>query len=196
MNKNIINIFHTHIEISPYEPGQSINLEKMLSRWDGVRFTLIPVAYHFNEENNTLYIPRNINEYFLQKEFPYYKLNLVTKHSDFDMISSIKLDILPRNTNQKESIAFILGKKGYIYTKKYSQLFLNLETGEGKTYCAIASIAALRVKTIIIVNDKTIKNQWYESLLKFTNLTEYDICDISGSSDIMKIIDGRTKTKK
>ncbi len=195
MEKGIINVFHTHIEIEPYELGQSLMLEKMLSRWDGVRFTLVPVAFFFNDKTKILYIPRNISEYFLVKEFPYYKVNHIPKYSNFEPISKLKLDILPRDENQKESIAFILGEKDYIYTKKYSQLFLNLETGEGKTYCAIASISILRMRTIIIVNDKTIKSQWYDSLLKFTNLTEHDIQDVSGSSNMLKMIENPNKVK-
>lgn len=195
MKKGTINLYHTHIEIYPYELEQCPKLEKMLSRWDGVRFTLVPIAFFFNEETKTLYIPRNINEYFLEKEFPYYHFNVITKHSSFDPISALKLDIFPRDDKQKESIAFILGEKDYSYTRKHSQLFLSLETGEGKTYCAIASISILRMKTIIIVNDKNIKSQWYESLLKFTNLTEHDIENISGSSGMMKIIEKPDKFK-
>lgn len=195
MKKGTINIYHTHIEISPYEPEQCHKLEKMLSKWDGIRFTSIPVAFFFNEETKVLYIPRNINEYFLSKEFPYYKTNVIMKHSNFEPISALKLNIFPRDNKQKESIAFILGEQDYIYTRKYSQLFLNLETGEGKTYCAIASISILRMKTIIIVNDKNIKSQWCESLLKFTNLSKHDIVDISGASDILKIIENSNKFK-
>lgn len=58
---------------------------------------------------------------------------------------------------------------------KYRYGVLEAPTGSGKTVCGIATLAARKTTTLIIVHNTELLNQWKEALLKFTNIKESDI---------------------
>jgi len=52
---------------------------------------------------------------------------------------------------------------------------LHADCGSGKTVVCVGLINKLKVRTAVLVNQEFLANQWKDSLLKFTNLTEDDI---------------------
>ncbi len=176
MQDRRIIVYNTHIEIYPYHLGDSYKLEKMLSKFDYVTHKWIPVAYYI--EDNTLYIPRGVPTTMLYNIF---NINpelssLSNKYKQFDVgepLYDAKSDI------QKEAIDFLLGNDKFAYTKKRRQISLNLDTGDGKTYAALYAVCKLKVKTLVITHQDSIKKQWLESLENMTSIEMDRVCDIS-----------------
>lgn len=189
-----ITVKHTSIHISDYSLGQSEILEKKLSVWDPVYFKLIPIAYLYDENTKELRIPRGIDINFVEKLF-----NTVAEIDytpDKYEAMSIKVKTLPRDDIQKKSISFLIGEGEFAYTKKYSQLLLNLPTGAGKTYVATTSLQFIGLKTIIITPTDKIKQQWYDTFIKMTDVSKSQICDISGSDVIQKLLKSKSLKSK
>ena len=183
-----IRVYHTHIEVYPYTLGDMPYIEKMYSKWDEATFKYIVVGYHI--ENDTLYLPKGTSLSRLSRLFK--ATPVMVSASDPAGVLSLPLQMTrePRDRIQKESIDFLVSdnefKKGIYYT----QYGLNLNTGDGKTYCMIAAIAALRTRAIVITHKTRIKDQWYNEFLTMTDISEDKIMRIEGSSDIRRIMSG------
>lgn len=190
MNK--ISVKHTSIHISDYYIGQSEILEKQLSLWDPVYYKMIPIGYMYNEDTKELRIPRGIDINYVEKIFNTVA-NIDYTPDPYETIS-IKVKTLPRDDIQRKSISFLIGEGKFAYTKKYSQLLLNLPTGAGKTYVTTTSLQFIGLKSIIITPTDKIKSQWYDTFTSMTDVTDKHICDIDGSNVINKLL--KTKSPK
>lgn len=188
MKKIIVN--HTSIIINDYSLGDKEQLEKKLSIYDTIRHKYIPVAYMYNENTKQLFIPRGIDINYVEKLFDV-PAEINYEPDPYENIS-IKVRTMPKNDIQRKSISFLIGEESFRYTKKYSQLLLNLPTGEGKTYVTLASLQFLSMKSIIITPTDKIKKQWINTFIEMTDVNEKLICDISGSSVIDKILKEKT----
>ena len=180
-----ITVFHSHIEVSPYKEGDIPELEKMFSKYDSVRHKRIVIAYFIL--NNVLYLPRGTNLMKLQELIQSTPLPF-TKPDDYSKFESADIVYNPKNDLQEKSINFLLGKEESSYTGRYSQLGLNLSTGDGKTYCTIASIIKYKIKSIVITHQDKIKNQWIDSVLNMTTINKDRVCNIHGTEIIEKIM--------
>src|SRR3972149_1668466 len=66
-------------------------------------------------------------------------------------------------------------KQDYVYNealkriKKYGSVLLSLFCGYGKTYLAIRLAFQLKLKTAILAHRTILIDQWYDSIIKFTN---------------------------
>lgn len=107
---------------------------------------------------------------------------------------SIRLQSFPRDVLQSKMIHFLIGEGEYEYNKNCPQLSCNAETGEGKTFCTIAMMTYLRVKTMIIVNRLVIEDNWIGEISKFTDIDERKILKLD-SKNIKDILDGKLDTK-
>lgn len=183
---------HTSTIIQNYSLGDSTALENKLSVWDNVYYRSIPY-FTYEEEEKILRIPRGIDINFLERAFDT-RANIDYEHDEFDKVS-FKLKAAPRDDIQRRSICFLLGEQEFKNTKNHSQLSLNLTTGDGKTFCCIAAMTMLSMKSIIITHQDRIKVQWYESLQKFTTLDDALICNIDSSKKIEKLLSGKEKNK-
>ena len=65
--------------------------------------------------------------------------------------------------------------------KEKQGMCLNLKPGTGKTVLAIKLITVLKVKTVIIVHKEFLRDQWIDSIVKFTNIPRESIGIIQGS---------------
>lgn len=174
----------THIIVENYTLGENKALEEMLTcrdKYDKVT----SIYYSYDTKNKVLRLPRGIDVNFLSTELDR-PLEFVTLEEKPKKMT-IKLKVQPRNELQTKSIMFLTGEGEFSYTNKYSQLSLNLPTGEGKTYVTIASCTRIKEKVLIITNVENIKEQWYQSLLKFTNINEEEIININSSKILKKI---------
>ena len=189
-----LKIYNTHIEVSPYEYGDSPKIEKMLSRWDDATFKYEPVAYFIH--NSTLFLPRGISVELLAREFDTIPINS-RKCDDYGFLEK-HYDVLfkPKSLMQVNGIKFLTSKDEYAYSIRYSQYGLNLDTGDGKTFTTVYSILELNYRAIIIVNQNRIKKQWIDTFKNMTNFPESKLLDISGSKDIEDILDDKHGDKE
>ena len=177
---------YTSYVIPNYNLGDNKYIEQMLSLWDKIYFKYNPIGYEYIEELKELRIPRGLDINFIEKTFR--RPVDVEYKPDPHEVASYRLKVEPRNDIQRKAISYLLGEGDFYYTKKYSQLTLNLDTGDGKTYCVIAALTFMKTKSIIITHINSIKKQWYDSFLKMTDLNEQFICDISGKKDIERLL--------
>ena len=82
----------------------------------------------------------------------------------------------------------MLGKEEYRHVATKSQLSVNLNTGKGKTYLAISTIVFSGIKSMIIMYSENLIQQWKKEILKYTNLSHKQVCIITGSSVIHRIM--------
>lgn len=176
----------THIIIDNYQLGDNRALEEMLTCRDKYD-KITSVYYSYDTLNNVLRLPRGIDVNFLSAQLDRPIEFAPLEEKPKKMV--IKLTTPPKNELQRKSIMFLTGEGDFSYTKKYSQLSLNLPTGDGKTYVTIASCTYIKEKVLIITNVEKIKSQWYESLLKFTNINKDEILNIESSKIMKKILD-------
>lgn len=191
-NKRII-VKHSSVIIENYNLGDCYQLEKMLSIYDDLYHKIKPY-YYYDEENKELRIPRGVNIPYLESFFKV-PVKTIYECDEYDKVS-YKLKTFPRNELQQKSISFLIGENEFAYTKQQSQLALNLDTGDGKTYSVIAALTLMNIKSIIITNIDRIKMQWYESFLHFTTLDQNHIYNIDSSSKMDRILQGKEKLDK
>lgn len=184
-----IKVYRTHIEISPYKLGDNLDFEKNMSTYDKTLHKWNPLCYHV--EDDILYIPKGISIKSIEKYF-YSSPVPVYAPDDYDTIKSGEGLYSPKNIIQEDAIKFLCAEDNYSYTGRYSQLGLNLVTGDGKTYCSIYSVLKYKIKTIIITHQEKLKQQWVKTIKEMTSFPEDKIVDISGSNVIDSIMDGNT----
>lgn len=118
---------HSSIVVPNYELGRNKNIESMLSVWNATYFRNDNIGFDYNEETKELLLPRGLDLNYIERQF---QIPVdVDYTADSSEVASYKLKIEPRNDIQRKSISFLLGEGDFSYTKKYSQLSLNLDTG-------------------------------------------------------------------
>ena len=183
-----IRVFHTHIEVYPYEAGDCPDIERMMSKYDTVTHKRIPICYFI--QNNILYLPRGINVSILENFFKSTPVP-VSKYDDYTKIKKGVGKFPPKGHIQENAIKFLCAEDEYAYTARYSQLGLNLNTGDGKTYSSIYSILKLKIKAIVITHQEKIKNQWIKTLDEMTSFPMENAVNISGTDIMDKIMKGK-----
>ena len=183
-----VRVFHTHIEVYPYELGDCPEIEYMMSKYDAVTHQRIPVGLYI--KSDILYLPRGFNTMLLEKYFKT-EITLVRKCDDYCKISKGVPLYKPKSKIQEQAINFLTSSEEYAYTARYSQLGLNIDTGDGKTYAAITAILKLKIRAIIITHRESLKTQWIKSFKEMTTLPDDRICNISGVEVMSKIMNGK-----
>lgn len=176
----------TCIHINDYDIHDCLTLENSLSIFNNNSKKYTPIGMRYNSEDRILSVPRGFNTEALEKMF-LTKIQYDYSFSEFDYIDNIKLKVLPRDEDQKQAIRFMCGEGEYINNKSCPSLSVNLNTGKGKTYCSVATMGFLAIKTIIITTSVGWLNQWKDCIKDYTNLTDEDICLISGSGGINRL---------
>ena len=189
MSKIIVK--NTCIKITDYEFGSHPDLEKYFLMFNPTNHQYYYQGLFYDTENRTLYLPRGIDVYFVEKIMEQKAIVERNMSDEFDMYDDIMIKTLPRNDVQKEALRFTIGKEEYRDTATKSQLQLNLYTGKGKTYIAIATSAYLGIKSIIITSQSSWLTQWIERIKQYTNVTDKEIYNIKGSGCIYRLL---TKT--
>lgn len=192
-----IRVYHTHIEVYPYKEGDCPEIEKSLSKKVYVNkhsnyYVWKPVCFFIN--NDTLYLPRGINSSLLEHYFRNTPI-MVSKCDDYERCTKAVGLLEPKSTMQENGIKFLCGTDEYAYTNRYSQLGLNLATGDGKTYATIYSVLKYGLKTIIITDKDKLKLQWMESFKVNSNFPEDKLLNISGSDVMRKIMDDKVEAE-
>lgn len=181
-----IKVFHTHIEISDYDIGDEPKLEELLSVWVKTKFCFKNIGFSYDADERVLRVARGLDISILEKLFKSVAEFIYTP-SEYDEIS-IRSTIPPKDDTQREALSFLLGyDDAHKHTIKYSQLLLNISTGAGKTYVSVAATSFFRMKTLVVTPNTTIRKQWVDAYLKFSDCTEDDIYVIDGSKDIERL---------
>lgn len=184
---NNIKAKYTSYVIPNYNLGDNKYIEQLLSIWNKNYFKFDPIGYEYISDLKELRIPRGLDINYIEKSFGM-NVEIDYKPDPYEN-ASYRLMVEPRDDIQRKAISYLLGEGNFYYTKKYSQLTLNLDTGDGKTYCVIAGLTFMKTKSIIITHINKIKKQWYDSFLKMTDIDEQFICDIKGKKDIDKLLE-------
>lgn len=175
-----ISINQTSISISNYHRGDNPGLEKRFQIWNDVYFRYEDISLDINEDTNTLYIPRGIDNNIINRIAEYDDMS----YSAYTDYHSIKLNLLkaPRDERQNNAISFLTGEgTNFTSSRISSQVILTAPPGFGKTYCAVAATCHFRMKTAIISYRKKILDQWVSSYVNFTDIDSNDILEITST---------------
>lgn len=178
--------------IEDYNLGDCPKLENYFKIYDPVTHKLEVLGMYYSSKNKTLYIPRGVDIWMIKK------LLGVTHHTNLQPdpyldTGDIKVRYKPRDEQQEEALKFMIGLEKYDANFYQPQLSVNLPTGKGKTYCSIATISFMRIKSIVITGSNTLLSQWKSNIKEYTDLTEKDILFISGSPMMNMILQGKSK---
>lgn len=182
---------NTSIIVRDYTWGECEAIEKFFSIFDPVTHKIHHVGLEYDEENKLLYLPSAIDLYWLRRQLneKYYTR---IDNTSYKTIDNILMKARPRDEEQQQALRFLCGVNEYSDNAYSPQLSLCLSTGIGKTYTSIATIAFMKIKAIIITGSNTLLNQWKSEILKFTNLNDNDVLQISGSDKINMILQGKS----
>lgn len=190
-----INVFRTHIELCNYQLGMCKELEFRFSVQDMITHRYLPKGRYYDELSSTLYLPRGIQIPMLENLFN--KEALVQSDTDdFYGTGPINLKVPPRNDIQKKAIRFMLCMGEYERYVNHTMLSLNLNTGKGKTYCAVAAISYLQINAMIICSQSKWLEQWKEKILEYTDIDPNDVMIVAGSGMINRLIKKGPQGKK
>lgn len=181
-----IRVFHTHIEVFPYEYDDVPRIENMLSKYDPVTHSYVEIGFYIKD--SILYLPRGINLSLLQKLFQATP-TIISNCDDYKSLRGVNMTAEPRDRIQSESIDFLTSRNDFSKGLYKSQFGLNLDTGDGKTFTMISAIIQLKMRAIIITHKSKLKEQWKEEFLSKTDIEEERILNITGASTIEKIMD-------
>lgn len=175
----MIEIFNTKIVVHGYKRGDCSKLEKVLSVWNSVTYSVSYESFLYDEVNETLTLPAGMSLDWISYLFPKKKLKYV-KESDKHNSLFAKMKFDPREQIQKDAIKHI--------TSDGEQKMVCMKTGDGKTYSTINAVIKMRMKALIIVDELDIAELWKSEILKFTNIHESEIYFIKGYKTIDKIM--------
>lgn len=192
-NKLII-LRHGHIAINNYALGDNIGFEKFVSIWNKSYFRWELKGGYYVRDFKEFRIPRGYPLEILLRFFSNRQIVVDNNSYPYDDIS-IKLTTSPNKDVQKVALTHMLSKGQYEHLAKYTQQIINADTGDGKTYCAIASSVFLSAKTVIFVPFSKLVPQWYESYSKFTDIKPDKILLVKGSKKCLEILEGQHKDK-
>ena len=184
MNKIVV--YRTHIEINDYDLGDCPNLERTFSIYEQTYHKNFPKGRVYDSEKRILMLPRGIDIGYLERLFN----SDPVISADVDPMGDIKpvmLKYKPRDEDQMEAIKFMLSMDKYKYTERATMKSINLNTGKGKTYCAIAVTAFFGFRPIVITDNIGWLEQWKKFFIEYTDISEEEIYLIAGAPSLMKL---------
>lgn len=182
---NVI-IHRTHIEITDYKLGDCPRIENIFSIYDMTYRKRYPKGRIYDEQKRSLLIPRGINIGYIER------LLQIEPIIDYTMdpvgdIGKIMLKKKPRDEVQKQAISFMLSMDKYHHNETNTMMSVNLGTGKGKTYCAVAVSAFLGMRPIVITDSKEWLRQWKDRFVEYTDIIPEEVYIISGTPSMMKL---------
>lgn len=179
-------VHRSHIELKNYQPGESYKLEETLSTYDPLYFKKYPLGRYYDETHRCLRIARGYNINKLEMMFNI-QASMDYSNDEFRDLGTIGLKKQPRDADQIEAIKFILGMEQYRGNDVQPRLALNLNTGKGKSYCAISAIAYTGICSAIIAANLDVLNQWESYFYEYTDITPDSIYTVAGTPSIQKL---------
>ena len=184
MNKIIV--YRTHIEINDYDLGDCPPIEKTFSIYDMTYHKRFPKGMIYDKERRVLMLPRGMDIGYLERIFMSEPVVDYTIDPVGD-IGNVMLKYKPRDDDQKEAIKCMLSIDKYERNKTNTMMSVNLNTGKGKTYCAIAVAAYLGFRSIVITDSIGWLEQWKNFFIEYTDISKDEIYLISGAPSLAKL---------
>lgn len=184
MNKIIL--YRTHIEINDYDLGDCPQIEKTFSIYDMTYHKRFPKGMIYDKTRRILMLPRGIDIGYLERIFQSEPV-IDASVDPIGDIGPIMLKYKPRDQIQKEAIKFMLSADKYFRNETSTMLSVNLNTGKGKTYCAIATAAYLGFRPIVITDNIGWLEQWKNFFIEYTDIKKDEIYLISGAPSLAKL---------
>lgn len=187
-------IKHSHIEINDYNIGDCEKLENNFLIYNPTKHCYNVIGMEYIKEEKKLLLPRGIDIWYLEKLF---NCSAITDYNSdpYDTIGNVMIKYLPRDDKQKEALRFMLSKGEYTSNRNRSQLSVNLNTGEGKTYCQVATMAFTEMKTIIITYSVSVLQQWKKCITDYTDIKLNEIYTINGSGSIYRLFNKKDTSR-
>lgn len=195
IKENEIVFRHGHIAITNYRMGDNTEFEKSLSTWDRVAFRYHLIGGYYVKELREFRINRGYDTKLLSQFFPHHKARVDNDAYPADKIQ-VELYTPPRSDIQTVALSFMASQGEYKRNAKYTQQIINMDTGEGKSWCGVASTAFLSARTVIIVPFSKLLEQWRGSYINFTSVSDDEILIVKGRNVCRKILDGKYKDVK
>ena len=192
---NSIDVYRTRVELTGYTLGEFKYIENQHSLYDKVYHKYIPKGMIYDKEAKILKLPRGVDIDKMRWMLDGVPVRVVREYDPFEkMDTPLRIKYMPRDEDQKAALRFLMGRDEYYYTSEYSMLSVNLNTGKGKSYCAIAAIALKGLRTIIITDTAGCLEQWYNFFQQYTDISPNDICWISPNN--IRRLEATSKTKR
>ena len=192
-NDDKIVVTNTAIIINDYHLGDCMALEHTFSIYDPVTHKFVGFAMLHDSKNNRLYIPSGVDLWKIKSYFNQKYYHRISNHP-YKTIPNIMMKCKPRDDKQIEALKFMCGiGEDWANNLDMTQLSLNLNTGDGKTYCSIATIAYFKIKSIIITGSTSLLSQWGDRILEYTNLSSDKVLQLSAPMFNMIL---KSKSKK
>ena len=190
-------ITNSAIIINNYNLGECATLERNFKIWDPLYHRYNIIGMYYDQVNKRLYLPRGSDIFYIKRKLysVYGEENVSStflRNHRFQYTTKIMMKKMPRNDRQYEALQFMLCKDKYSINSNKTQFSVNLNTGVGKTYCAVGTLSYLGIKTIIITSQSGILRQWKEKILEYTTLDPSEIVQLEGSSSLNRIIAGKS----
>ena len=190
-------ITNSAIIINDYTLGECATLERNFKVWDPTYHRYNIIGMYYDGVFNKLYLPRGADINYVKRKL--YSANndeevtsTILRENKYGYTKKVLMKKAPRNDRQYEALEFMLCKDKYSVNNNRTQFSVNLNTGMGKTYCAVGTIAYLGIKTIIITSQTGILKQWKNKIIEYTNLEADDIINIEGAPMINRILSGKS----
>ncbi len=187
-----ISLYHGYIAITDYRLGDNPGLEKAVSVWDDSTFKYVMKGAYYVKSLRELRVNRGFDTAILTrhlKEYPIYVVNETPPTKDI----KARLMTKPRDGIQKMTLAFMACSGPYTNNEKFTQQLIACDTGDGKTYCGVASTCFYNAVTLVIVPFDKLIGQWKDSYTKFTTMKEDEIMVIKGMKTCDKVLNKETK---
>lgn len=195
---NKITVTNTAIIINDYTPGDYPSLERNFLIFNDICHKSEPLGMYYDEYTNRLFLPRGIDLYYVERivkesssdyevsigrEYPYKYRHIKQK---------ILMKYAPRDERQVETLKFALCMDQYSQNENRPQFSINLNTGAGKTYCALGTIAYLGIKAIIITSQNGILDQWGDRISEYCDIDKSELVMLKGSDMLNRIYHGKS----
>lgn len=177
---------HTRVELHDYHLGDLPKLEDNFLVWSDMDHCAYPKGMKYDNDNHILYLPRGFDVDLIRR-FTDCPIELDQDCDPFDIVPGCGFKYTPRDETQLQAIQFMVGTGKYEVNKKKSQLFLNLPTGKGKTYCTIYATAYMKLRTLVIASNSDWLKQWKKFILEYTNLSDNNAYIITGETSINRL---------
>lgn len=187
MMDNKIVVKHSSIVINNYELGDHPTLEGFFKLFDRVRHEEYYKGIEYIAEEKKLILPRGLDIYYLESIFKC-KAVVDYNHDPYDKLDNIMIKYKPRDSVQKEALAFMIGIREYKANSAKSQLSVNLNTGKGKSYCSISTAAYLGIRSIVITSSINWLNQWKDYILEYTDIQPREILMLTGTPTVLRLL--------
>jgi len=189
-------IHPTYIEITDYHDELKRSLYP-LRLWDENIHSYVFEGYEYNKKEHKLLLPTGFGaDYVLQvltrrgTSFNVYDFRRNETLVNTGKKPRIKLNVQPRDNLQVKAINFL---KFNPMEQSFGQKMLSLDTGQGKTYCAINAVIFNQRVPLIMVKTNALGEQWKKRYLEYTDLEEDQVRVISGKDDLIKLYNSPKK---